>query len=133
MKHTPVFASGAITLAIALLIYLPGCKKEEIVQGPTTPSGTASGDVGGNYPTPSGMKLQGNGVSATAPTNGQTLVWNGTTNLWEPGMIAGANIWTANGNNVSTAITGNIGVGTTTPNDEIHIKKDINSFVGLTL
>src|SRR5687767_2522624 len=102
MKHSSVFVSGIMTLAIAFLIYLPGCKKEEIVQGPATPTGTASGDLGGNYPNPSVMKLQGNAVSATAPASGQTLIWNGSTNLWEPGMIAGAGIWSASGNNIST-------------------------------
>lgn len=36
------------------------------------------------------VKLQGRAISSTAPTAGQALVWNGTTNLWEPGTVSSA-------------------------------------------
>jgi hypothetical protein len=125
--------SAIVTLAITLIIYLSGCKKDNEIQGPTTPSGSASGDLGGSYPNPSVLKLQGKTVSAAAPTNGQALVWNGTTNQWEPGAVAGAGLWTASGTTISNTNTGNIGIGIAAPTDNIHIKEDVNSFVGLTI
>ena len=43
-----------------------------------TPSGAAGGDLGGSYPNPTVDGIQGIAVSATAPTAGQSLVFNGT-------------------------------------------------------
>ena len=43
-----------------------------------TPSGVAGGDLGGSYPNPIVDGIQGIAVSATAPTAGQSLVFNGT-------------------------------------------------------
>ncbi|MFV8249094.1 tail fiber domain-containing protein [Bdellovibrio bacteriovorus] len=42
------------------------------------PTGAAAGDLGGTYPNPSVAKIQGVAVSATAPTNGHFLKFNGT-------------------------------------------------------
>ena len=46
------------------------------------PSGAATGDLGSTYPAPTVTGLQGKPVSATAPTSGQLLSWNGT--AWVP-------------------------------------------------
>jgi hypothetical protein len=46
------------------------------------PNGAATGDLSGSYPSPSVAKLQGIGVSNTAPLNGQVLKYNGT--QWLP-------------------------------------------------
>ena len=48
------------------------------------PSGVAGGDLGGNYPNPDVVGLQGNAVSATAPTPGQVLAWDGVASEWVP-------------------------------------------------
>lgn len=43
-----------------------------------------TGDVSGGLHSTSVDKLKGNSVSATAPTNGQTLVWDSTAQAWTP-------------------------------------------------
>jgi len=43
-----------------------------------------TGDVSGGLHSTSVNKLKGNAVAATAPTNGQTLVWDATTQAWTP-------------------------------------------------
>lgn len=43
-----------------------------------TPTGAAAGDLSGTYPNPAVAKIQGVAVSATAPTNGHFLKFNGT-------------------------------------------------------
>jgi len=43
-----------------------------------TPIGTASGDLGGTYPAPSVVKLQGYSVATSAPITGQSLSWTGS-------------------------------------------------------
>lgn len=47
--------------------------------GGGSPTGTASGDLSGTYPSPEVAKIQGNAVSSTPPTDGYALVWNTAT------------------------------------------------------
>ena len=46
---------------------------------------TVGGDLTGSLPNPSVSRLQGKPIAVTAPTSGQTLVWNGTS--WTPTTI----------------------------------------------
>lgn len=50
----------------------------------TTPAGPAGGDLDGYFPNPGVIKLQGNAVATTSPTNGFVLTWNSSNNDWEP-------------------------------------------------
>ena len=53
-----------------------------IVFGGGPPVGPAGGDLGGLYPNPTVVGLQGNPVSNAAPTTGAALVWDGA--QWAP-------------------------------------------------
>lgn len=63
--------------------------------------------------------IQGRGVSSTAPTDGQTLIWNNSASKWEPGIIisftAGNDL---SGTNTSQTVIGIQGrpVASTAPN-----------------
>ena len=51
-----------------------------------------TGDVSGGLHSTSVDKLKGKAVAATAPTSGQTLVWDGT--AWTPATPTCAWCWT---------------------------------------
>lgn len=78
--------------------------------GPQGPAGIAvgpaSGDLGGNYPNPLVVKLQGRNVSSTAPTNGQLLTWVAGNNDWEP--VSAPSGFTAGGDLSGTSTNQNV-------------------------
>ena len=81
-----------ITVATGLSISESGNNITLTNTGDTDPSNdittstTAGGDLSGTYPNPLVDGLQGNAVSATAPTTGQVLKWNGS--AWTPDVDA---------------------------------------------
>lgn len=54
--------------------------------GSAVPSGAASGDLGGSYPGPDVIAIQGYSVSSTAPGAGEALIWDGSN--WAPTAVS---------------------------------------------
>ncbi|MGZ6472410.1 MAG: tail fiber domain-containing protein [Bdellovibrio sp.] len=67
---------------------------------------TASGDLSGTYPGPSVIALQGVGVSATTPTLGQVLKFNGTNWIPAADNNAGGTVTSVSGTAPITVATG---------------------------
>jgi len=63
--------------------------------GTAVPSGAAGGDLGGTYPNPDVVAIQGYSVSTTAPGAGEALVWDGSN--WVPTAVSAG----AGGNNTN--------------------------------
>lgn len=89
---------------------------------PREPTGPAGGDLSGNYPSPLVGRLWGRAVSATQPTSGQVLGWNGSS--WTPTTIAGGgggdSPWEAGTGSIYYD-GGNVGVGLSTPQNRVHL------------
>ncbi|HEX4381225.1 MAG TPA: hypothetical protein VH022_14380 [Candidatus Acidoferrum sp.] len=49
-----------------------------------------AGDIGGSSTTPKVVGLQGVGLSATSPTNGQILEYDSSSGLWKPATVIGS-------------------------------------------
>lgn len=83
-------------------------------------SSIAGGDVSGSFGGLQVQGIRGRSVASTAPSNGQVLKWNG--GAWAPAAdnAGGGSIWSASG---TTAYynSGDIGIGTTTPDGSMEI------------
>lgn len=84
----------------------------DITGTPTSlpPSGTATGDLSGSYPSPTVAKIRGVNVSSTMPTTNQVLKYNSGTSQWEPSTDGG--LTTA-----LTSLNGQTGASQTFAND----------------
>jgi hypothetical protein len=109
---TGKLADGAVT---TIKITDASITQAKIAAGVTLPpSGAAGGDLGGNYPNPSVLKLRGTGIDAAAPVANQVLQFNGVN--WAPANnIAGGLVlpFSATENNAATLFSiNNNGDGT---------------------
>ncbi|MBL0139394.1 MAG: hypothetical protein IPP86_12845 [Bacteroidetes bacterium] len=95
--------------------WIPGTDNTSSSSGGVNSSPRLSGDGTLGFP----LDIAQQGASS-----GQVLQWNGTS--WSPGSGA-TGYWTANGNNITNSNTGNIGIGTSTPQSKL----DVNGILSL--
>src|SRR5205085_8560419 len=94
---TPKIADGSVTVAKLATGVIPSS---------LPPSGTAGGDLAGNFPNPSVAKIQGFSINSVSPSTGQVLKYDGT--KWTPSTDNTGSItfpFTTSVNSSSSALT----------------------------
>ncbi len=89
-----------------------------------TNSTTAGGDLSGTYPDPTVVHIQGIPVDATTPTGSQILVYDAAMGSWVPTDRNPDADWTINGTDMYSTVSGNVGIGTSTPDELFHVQEN---------
>jgi len=102
---------------------------------PANDIGGGAGDDWGSQVVQSNATLSGDGstgnelqIAQQGAIDGQVLKWNAIGSTWEPandetGSGSGADSdWTISGSDMYSAVSGNVGIGTTTPTAKLHIE-----------
>ncbi len=101
-------------------------------EGPPGPpgigTGPASGDLSGNFPSPTVVNIQSNPISTATPDDGYALIWNGSE--WAPGIVASG--FTAahdlSGSSISQTVIGIQGnsIASTVPTNSQALMYNVN-------
>ncbi len=72
-------------------------------------------------------------VDVTGATDGEVLTYDSGAGDWTASPVPAStdSDWTVSGNNMYSNVTGNVGIGTTSPVSPLHIKKDQNNQTSL--
>jgi hypothetical protein len=96
--------------------------------GAAAARGPAGGDLFGNYPNPSVVKLHGHAVDGTVPATHQILTWNGT--AWKPAAnnSGWASQLVSGTTHIYPAGSSYVGIGTQNPLALLHVQGSTGNY-----